>query len=268
MKLGIFDSGLGGLIIAKAVRDAIPDIDMLYYGDTLHVPYGSRSRQAIHDYTLRAVKDMFVMDCGLIIVACNTASAAALRQIQQEYLPSSPYHERRILGVVVPTLEEAIERGHERIGLLATRYISDSGIYREELNKINPAIKLFTQGSPLLVPLIENGGMKWVKPILSEYLEPLLRQNVDCILLGCTHYPYLKNIIRDLIGNDIDILSQDETIPAKISDYLARHSEIEEKLDRQGQSVFYATDITESYREAAERIYGEAIPLIKAGNSP
>lgn len=264
MKLGIFDSGLGGLVIAKAVRDAIPDIDMLYYGDTLHVPYGSRSQNAIYDYTLRAVKAMFAMDCGLIIVACNTASAAALRQIQQEYLPSSPYHNRRILGVVVPTLESAIERGHQRFGLLATRYISDSGIYLEELNKINPDIRLFTTGAPLLVPMIENGGMKWIKPVLIEYLEPLLAQNIDCLLLGCTHYPYLKTMIRDVIGADIDILSQDETIPPKIIDYLSRHPEIDEKLGRSGHSAFYASDITESYREAAERIYGAPISLIKA----
>lgn len=264
MKLGVFDSGLGGLVIAKALRDAIPDIDMLYYGDTLHVPYGSRSQSAIHDYTLRAVKDMFAMDCGLIIVACNTASAAALRQIQQEYLPSLPYHNRRILGVVVPTLESAIERGHQRFGLLATRYISDSGIYLEELNKINPEIKLFTQGAPLLVPMIEHGGMKWIKPVLTQYLEPLLKQNVDCLLLGCTHYPYLKGMIREVIGGDIDILSQDETIPPKILDYLARHPEIDRTLNRDGLSEFYVSDITQSYREAAERIYGAPIPLTKA----
>ena len=265
MKLGIFDSGLGGLVIAKAVRDAIPDIDMLYYGDTLHVPYGSRSQSAIYEYTLRAIKDMFAMDCGLIIVACNTASAAALRQIQQEYLPSSPYSNHRILGVVVPTLESALERGHKRFGLLATRYISDSGIYLEELNKINPEIQLFTQGAPLLVPMIENGGTKWIEPILIEYLEPLLRQNVDCLLLGCTHYPYLKGMIRGIIGEKIDILSQDETIPPKILNYLARHPEIDGTLDRKGRSEFYVSDITESYREAAQSIYGEPIPLTKAG---
>lgn len=264
MKLGIFDSGLGGLVIAKAVRDAIPDIDMLYYGDTLHVPYGSRSQSAIYQYTLQAVKHMFEMDCGLIIVACNTASAAALRQIQQDYLPSSPYRDRRILGVVVPTLESALERGHKRFGLLATRYISGSGIYLEELQKINSDISLYTAGAPLLVPMIENGGMKWIKPVLIDYLEPLLEKDIDCLLLGCTHYPYLKDIIRDVIGDSIDILSQDETIPPKIAEYLSRHPEIDEKLERGGRSEFYASDITDSYLEAAERIYGMPVPFAKA----
>ena len=181
MKLGVFDSGLGGLLIAKAIREAMPDIDMLYYGDTLHLPYGSRSQDAIYNYTLQAVEQMFAADCGLIIIACNTASAAALRRLQQEYLPKA-YPQRRILGVVVPTLEVAVERHHKKFGLLTTRYIADSGIYANELQKINPEIELYASAAPLLVPMIEQGGMKWIRPVLEDYMRPLLAKDIDCLL--------------------------------------------------------------------------------------
>ncbi|HRQ62222.1 MAG TPA: aspartate/glutamate racemase family protein, partial [Alphaproteobacteria bacterium] len=147
----------------------MPDLDMVYFGDTLHLPYGNRSQEAIHTYTRNAMGFLFQQGCKLIIVACNTASAAALRQLQQQWLPGV-YSDRRILGVVVPTLEAAIDGGHRNIGLLATNYIVKSDIYGEELKKINPAITLHSIAAPLLVPMIENDGLEWVEPALSRYL--------------------------------------------------------------------------------------------------
>lgn len=254
MRLGVFDSGLGGLVIAKAVRRELPRHDMLYLGDTLHVPYGSRSRDVIFDFTRQAVDYMFRQDCGLIVVACNTASASALRRIQQEYLPDR-YPDRRVLGVIVPTLETAMEKGYRRLGLIGTSHIVQADIYRLELQKLDPEIRIFQQAAPLLVPMIEQGGMKWIRPVLESYLEPLLAQDIDCLLLGCTHYPYLKDMIREMIPASVDILSQDEIVPAKLADYLRRHPEIDGSLSKTGKTEFAVTDLTDSYRETMRRVY-------------
>jgi len=258
MKLGIFDSGLGGLVIAKAIRERLPDIDMLYYGDTLHLPYGNRSDEAIFMYTQRAMDVMFDQGCQLIVIACNTASAAALRRLQQTWLADA-HPGKNIIGVVVPTLETALDRGHKKLGVLATNYIIRSNVYHEELVKIDPAIEIVQQASPLLVPLIENDGMEWVEPILRHYLDPLLVQNMECLILGCTHYPALKGLVRDIIGDDIDLLSQDEIIPEKLAHYLDRHPEY--KIEKNGQSEFYVSDLTDNYLAAARRIYGTEIKV-------
>lgn len=259
MKLGVFDSGIGGLVIARSLRERFPDLDMMYFGDTLNVPYGARSSEAIYAHSLSAVRFLFEQGCALIIVACNTASAAALRRLQQEYLPHSPYANRRILGVVVPTLEAAIAGQHRRLGLIATNYIVRSGIYEEELRKLNPDIEIFQQNTPLLVPLIENDGQPWMKDVLDSYLKPLLARDIDSLLLGCTHYPYLKGMVRDMVGDNIDVLSQDELIPDCLADYLVRHPEIDNLIGRGGAEEFYLSDITSSFEDAAAQIYGRRL---------
>ncbi len=266
MKLGIFDSGLGGLLIAKSVREEMPDIDIIYFGDTLHLPYGNRSKQAIYEYSKRAIEFLFEQDCNLIITACNTVSASALRQLQQEYLPHSDYSNRRILGVVVPTLECAIDAGCKNIGLIATNYTVNSNVYAEELQKLDPNIRMFQANTPLLVPLIENDGMQWLSSVLESYLTPLLKNNIECLILGCTHYPFLKAEIRKIIGDDIAIIAQDDIIPLKLKSYMERHSEIAGKITRGGQSNFIVSDLTDSYKRAAYKIYGQEI-LIKERKS-
>ncbi len=262
MKLGIFDSGLGGLVIARAVRDFIPDIDILYYGDTLHLPYGNRSEDAIFHYTRDAMDHMFRRNCQLIIVACNTASASALRRLQQTWLKDA-WPGRNILGVVVPTLETAIDRGYKNLGLIATNYTIKSGVFELELKKINPAIRMVQNSTPLLVPLIENNGMKWIDGVLRDYLLPMTGQGMDCLILGCTHYPFIKPQIRAIIGPDIDILSQDEIIPQKLKDYLKRHPEHDSKITRSGKSEFEVSDITDGYIVAAREIYSGDVGIKK-----
>lgn len=259
MKLGVFDSGLGGLIIAKSIRAYAPDIDMVYLGDTLHLPYGNRSAEAIYDYTRRAMEFLFrERGCVLIIVACNTASAAALRRLQQTWLREH-YPERRILGVVVPTLEAALDRGFENLGLIGTNYIVHSGAYEEELRKINPQIMITQQATPLLVPLIEHKGDEWLEPVLERYLAPLLEKQIKGLLLGCTHYACLKDIIRKKY--DVDVIAQDEIIPGKLADYLERHPEVSSLISRRGTSDFYVSDLTDNYREAAYKIYQSDINI-------
>lgn len=263
MKLGVFDSGLGGLLVAKAIRSHLPDLNMLYYGDTLHLPYGNRSPDAIYEYARRAMEYLFQQDCRLIVVACNTVSATALRRLQQEYLPFSPWPERRILGVVVPTLETAIERGHKKIGLLGTNHTVRSDVYRQELQKLDPEIRMVQNAAPLLVPMIENDGLQWIAPVLEHYMRPLLDAKSECIILGCTHYSLLRREIEQLAGHGGSIISQDEIIPKKLADYLRRHPEIDKDIERTGQARYIVSDLTDSYAGAAESLYGGAIAIEK-----
>jgi len=261
MKLGVFDSGLGGLLIAKSLHAALNDIDILYFGDTLHLPYGNRSSQAIYEYSKRAVDFMFSQDCALIITACNTVSASALRQLQQQYLPNSKYSDRRILGVVVPTLETAIDRGYKCLGVIATNYTIQSNIYGQELHKIDPDIKIFQAHTPLLVPLIENEGEQWLDSVLEHYLSHILDNDIECLILGCTHYPFLKDKIRKIIGDDISLISQDEIIPLKLIDYLSKHREISQKIGNNGTMEFLVSDVTQGYLNAVKRIYNSEIDV-------
>jgi glutamate racemase len=263
VKLGVFDSGLGGLLIAKSIHEKLPDADTVYLGDTLHVPYGARSAEAVLGYTQRAVEFLFEEDCQLIVIACNTASASALRILQQQYLPKH-YPDRRILGVIVPTLEAATDKGrYAKLGLLGTAGLVNGGTYEQELNKLDPDIRLFQQAAPLLVPLIEQDGMRYIEPILADYLTPLIEKQIDGLVLGCTHYPYLKSLIRGMIPPQVDILSQDEIIPEKLADYLQRHPEINDKIDRNGMNRFCVTDLTESYIQTARLIYKDPIKIEK-----
>jgi glutamate racemase len=262
MKIGIFDSGLGGLLITKAIRDHLPEYDIVYYGDTLNVPYGNRSSGAIYTHTKNAMDFLFEeQNCALVIMACNTANASALQLLQQTYL-ADRYLDRRILGVVVPTLETAHDKKHTRIGLLATHRLVDSCVYEEELYKINPDIQLFSEACPLLVPLIENDGLKWINPILEEYVRPLIEKNVQSIILGCTHYPLLKGRLQKLLhSRNIDIISQDEIVPYKLDDYLFRHEEIEVRLSRAGTTEFIVSDLTDAYKKTANVIYSQNIDV-------
>jgi len=260
MKLGVFDSGLGGLIIASAIKNNMPKYDMIYLGDTLHVPYGSRSSKAILDYTWQGMKFLFEKDCQIIIMACNTASAAALRIIQQQYL-TKHYPDRRILGVVVPTLEECADRGYKSVGVIGTNYIINSGVYAQELKKINNEISIDMQATPLLVPMIENNGMKWIRPVLEDYMQPLITNKVQACILGCTHYIYLKEMLSKIYGDNMDIISQDEIVPPKLADYLSRHAEIDDILSKNGMTEFYVTDKTSNFEDTAIELYKEPLDI-------
>lgn len=262
MKIGIFDSGLGGLVLTKAITDTLPDYDYIYLGDTLHVPYGPRSGEAIYQFTLKAVDFLFRQDCKLVIIACNTASASALRRLQQDYLPKH-YPDRRILGVVVPTLEVAQSTGHHKLGLIATPFVVNSEIYPFELEKLNPRISICATATPLLVPLIENNGMHYIKQPLQDYIQPLIDDKIDGLILGCTHYPLLKPLLKEILPDHIDLISQDDFIPAKLADYLHRHPEIENTLDKTHHYRFCVTDVAKSYQDMANRIFGQALVLEK-----
>jgi glutamate racemase len=264
-RIGIFDSGLGGLLILKNILKRLPRYNFLYLGDTKRVPYGNRSQKTIYQFTKNAVDYLFSQNCQLIILACNTASSQALRKIQQKYLPKK-YPARRVLGVIIPTVEAALElKNIKKVGVLATPSTVASGTFIREFKKASAGwrkkIKVIQQAAPLLVPLIENNGLKWAEPIIKEYLKPLLTKKVNAIILGCTHYPALKNKIRQIAGRNIKIISQDEIIPDKLHDYLKRHPGIENKLQKNGKRIFLVTDITKDFQMTAKKWLGKDINL-------
>lgn len=263
MKIGVFDSGLGGLLVLRAIVKKLPDYDYVYLGDTKRVPYGNRSQATIYEFLKEAVEYLFKQNCQLIVVACNTASAQALRKIQKEYLPKH-YPNRRVLGVIIPTAEVAIESGVKKVGVLATAGTVNSGAFVRELTKLKKSVQVWQNPAPLIVPLVEHDGLKWAEPILRDYLRPLLAKKIDSIVLGCTHYPMVKNLVRRIVGKSVQIISQDEVVPEKLKDYLKRHPEIDKKLSRRKNRQLLMTDITETVKGLANKWFGKAvIKLVK-----
>ena len=271
MKIGVFDSGLGGLLILRELARKLPEYDYVYLGDTQRVPYGNRSSAIVAQFLEEAVDFLFKRDSALIIVACNTASSEALRYIQQKYLPRH-YPDRRVLGVIIPSVEVALPSAKNggpalsRLGVLATAGTVRSGTYVAEAQKLSPRVKVFQNAAPLLVPLIENDGIRWAEPILRSYLAPLAKKKVQKIILGCTHYPALKHEIRKLSG--VPVVSQDEILPAKLKDYLTRHPEIESRLRRRSGRELLVTDLTPAYENLARSWFGQGTRLRKVALPP
>jgi glutamate racemase len=261
MRIGVFDSGLGGLFATKELVKRLPDYDYVYLGDTKNVPYGNRSKQAVYDLTRGAVEFLLEQDCQLVILACNTASAFALRKIQQEYLPNR-FHDRKVLGVLIPIVEGVANgNGSKVVGVLATRGTVESEVFVKEFKKYAPKIKVVQQAAPLLVPLIEYGGLKWSKPILTEYLRPLKAAKIDTLVLGCTHFAIIKERIRKIVGENVKVVSEADVLPQKVGEYLIRHPEIEVKLTRRGTVDFLVTDITDSVVDLANKWFGNGVKL-------
>ena len=256
MKIGFFDSGLGGLTILKAVAKELPDYDYIYYGDTANLPYGDKSEEKIFALTKAGVAFLFEQDCALVIIACNTASSETLRKLQDDFLPAS-YPDRRILGVIIPTIEEMINTKAKRALLLATRRTVESGKYPMELQKHNAKkLTLYSLPMPGLVPQIESGKSDEATKEAIKAIDDEERRvgKVDTVVLGCTHYTKLKDGLRRNYGNRIRFISQDELIPKKLADYLKKHTEIESKLTRGGTRVIKLTAEREDYDQIAAEL--------------
>ncbi len=266
MRIGIFDSGLGGLIIAKAIRKAMPEYDYVYLGDTKRVPYGNRSHNAVFEFTKEAVDFLFKKEnCAIVIVACNTASARALRRVQTEYLVYYNKtrrlmgdHERKILGVLIPAAEEAAR--FRRVGILGTSGTVSSGTFLKEIKKLNRKAKIFQNSAPMLVPLAEEGERSMAVPFLKKYLRPILNKNIEALVLGCTHYPFFKKEIGKILGKKIKVISQDEIVPIKLKDYFSSHPEIEKKLSKKGTAKILVTDITKNVQVLSKKWFGKQKP--------
>jgi glutamate racemase len=272
MKIGIFDSGFGGLNIMKSIVDRLPQYDYVYFGDTARTPYGTRSQKLVYEYTREAIDFLFEQDCQLIILACNSASAEALRKIQQEFLPEK-YPDRRVLGVLIPASEGAIEKSSNKsIGVLATEGTVSSGAFEREIKKLNPGATIVQQACSLLVPIVESGEIgseseSILNPILDKYLKPIVESGVDSLILGCTHYGIIENQINESIkrlGGDIFVINEGGIVAEKLEDYLSRHSEIDEKLSTNGTREFYTTDLTDRFVRLGSQFYGQKIEVKRA----
>ncbi len=257
--IGVFDSGLGGLTILKAIIKELPKYDYVYLGDNARVPYGARSSKIIYQYSYEGVDYLFRKGARLVILACNTASANALRKLQEEYLPKN-YPERRILGVIRPSVESAIEKSfNTRVGVIGTEATVNSGIFPKEFLKLKPDFKIYQEACPLLVPIIEAGEIDWsgLDLILDKYLANLKRKDLGALILGCTHYSLIKNKIQKHIGKGVRLVAEDEIVPLKLKEYLLRHPEIEENLGKQGRRSFLITAESQRFEELAKTFWGD-----------
>lgn len=250
MNIGVFDSGLGGLTILKALLKELPQYNYIYYGDNARVPYGNRSPEIIYQFTKEAVEFLFKKNCQLIIIACNTSTSTSLRKIQQEYLPKF-YSDRKVLGVIRPVAEKIGDSNFERIGIIGTKTTINSKAFVREITKVLPKAQVFQQACPLLVPYIEDSGRnkKILQLILEEYLIGLKKKNINCLLLACTHYEIIKKEIQVMVGSKIKVISEGKIVAEKLKDYLKRHPEIEKKLEKKKQISYFFSDLNQNYKK-------------------
>jgi glutamate racemase len=269
--IGIFDSGYGGLTILKEIRKLLPQYDYIYLGDNARTPYGTRSFDVVFEYTLEAVKKLFELNCELTILACNTASAKALRNIQQNILPEiAP--EKRVLGVIRPSVEEVLNiTRNKHIGVLGTNGTVSSGSYLIELEKISNGELVVTQEAcPMWVPIVENNeiGTMGANYFVEKNITQLLSSDpeIDTIILGCTHYPLLSETIRKYLPDGITLVEQGPIVAEKMRDYLTRHPEMEEKCSTGGSIQYFTTEQASNFEGKAsifmdEKIFASTIRL-------
>jgi glutamate racemase len=261
--VGIFDSGYGGLTVLSGIKSVLPEYDYIYLGDNARAPYGNRSFERVYEFTLEAVKWFFKQGCHLVILACNTASAKALRTIQQVNLPQID-PEKRVLGVIRPTAEQiglASKSGH--IGVMGTEGTIQSKSYQIEISKLHPHITVIGEACPMWVPLVEN--REYDKPgadyFIKQHVDNLLTRDpqIDTIILGCTHYPLLMEKIRRYLPENISIISQGEVVAYSLKDYLRRHPEIDEKCTKGGTTRYFTTDSPDKFTHQASIFLEEQI---------
>ena len=261
--IGVFDSGYGGLTVLKEFVKKLPQYDYIYFGDNARAPYGTRSFDTVYRYTLQCVQWLLRQDCPLIILACNTASAKALRSIQQKDLQRLS-KTARILGVIRPTTEIIGEYTDSKsIGILATKGTVDSQSYLIEIEKFFPGIKVEQEACPMWVPLVENNEYQseGADYFIRKHIQNILQKDhdIDTLLLACTHYPLLKEKIEKYLPDHIKLLSQGEIVADSLHDYLERHPEIEKEIARGGKVKFYTTDSEEDFEAKGSILYGEQV---------
>lgn len=266
-KIGVFDSGFGGLDILRSIVDVLPEHDFVYLGDTARAPYGSRSRETIYEYVIEALKKLFEEGCQLVVLACNTASAEALRRVQQEFLPQN-YPDRRVLGVIIPAVEGVIESGAKKIGVIATESTIASGAFPREIAKKDIDAEVFTVACPLIAPLVEAGeeDSEIIHAVLKKYLKQL-PADTDTLILGCTHYGILSDdigkVLRDLGNYSAKVVSVGAIVAEKLEDYLRRHPEIDQLLSKNRDRKFMSTDLTDKFEKLGTKFFGEEISVVK-----
>lgn len=265
--IGVFDSGYGGLTILNKIRQVLPEYDYIYLGDNARTPYGTRSFEIVYEFTLQAVNKLFEMGCHLVILACNTASAKALRSIQINDLPNIDPN-RRVLGVIRPTVESigSITQS-KHVGILATSGTINSGSYPLEIHKLYPDIVVSGEACPMWVPLVENkeydspGADYFVK----KHIDNLIKKDseIDTIILGCTHYPLLLSKINQFLPKEITVVSQGEYVAESLKSYLRRHPEMDNLCTKNGRCKFMTTESETKFSELASAFLNHEISVEK-----
>ena len=263
--IGVFDSGYGGLTILSKIREALPEYDYIYLGDNARTPYGTRSFEIVYEFTLQAVNKLFEMGCHLVILACNTASAKALRTIQMNDLPNID-PDRRVLGVIRPTAECIGSMTQTRhVGILATAGTIKSESYPLEVHKLFEDIKVSGETCPMWVPLVENNEAngEGADFFIRKYIDNLLAKDrqIDTLVLGCTHYPILLPKIQKFIPQGVKVVAQGEYVATSLKDYLHRHPEMDMKCTREGKCRFYTTEAEDKFIESASMFLNENITV-------
>ena len=261
--IGVFDSGFGGLSILKEIRTLLPQYSYMYLGDNARAPYGTRSFETVYRYTLEAVTKLFEMNCNLVIIACNTASAKALRNIQQCDLQQFG-NDKRVLGIIRPCTEIANTfTQNNNLGIVATKGTVTSKSYEIEIKKFFPEITITSHACPMWVPIVENGeyNSDGADYFVKKELEALLHENpnIDALLLGCTHYPLLLQKIRKYLPEHISIIQQGEIVAHSLQAYLQKHSALESTLKRTNEIQFFTTDSRESFNAIGSHFLGQEI---------
>ena len=263
--IGVFDSGYGGLTILDKIREVLPEYDYIYLGDNERAPYGTRSFEVVYEFTRQAVNKLFDMGCHLVILACNTASAKALRSIQMNDLPQID-PARRVLGVIRPTVECVGEISkNQHIGVLATAGTIKSESYPLEIHKLFPEIQVSGTACPMWVSLVENNESQdeGADYFIRKYIDQLLSKDpqIDTVILGCTHFPILLPKIRQYIPDHISVIAQGEYVAESLKDYLKRHPEMDAKCTKNGNCQFYTTEAEEKFSESASTFLKQQISV-------
>lgn len=262
--IGVFDSGYGGLTILSEIRKLLPEYDYIYLGDNARSPYGTRSFEVVRDFTEQAVRYLFSEGCPLVILACNTASAKALRDIQQHYLPTSEDPTRRVLGVIRPTVEALQSRSESgEIGILATPGTVSSHAYQIEVRKLFPELVVHEQACPMWVPLVENGesASEGADYFVAKYLRELFDEHprVDNLVMACTHYPLLRAKIERYMPESVSLVSQGDLVAQSLKDYLTRHPEMQSRLSQHGRISYRTTEHPDKFSSLASLFVAEQV---------
>lgn len=255
--IGIFDSGVGGLTVAKQIRQLMPHENFIYFGDTKHLPYGEKSREAIIGYSLKITKFLLENNCKAIVIACNTATANALEEIKELVAGKVP-----VIDVINPVAEKVAFEIHQNVGVIATKATVNSGLYRKSIRKLNKYIKVDELATPLLVPAIEEGFVNHqiTNSIIYHYLSEKKLKDIETLILGCTHYPLLIDDIKKYYGTRVRVIDSPKIVASYLRDVLSRNNLLNEQIEP-GNTHFYLSDITKNFEKISKKFFGNAINL-------
>jgi glutamate racemase len=255
--IGVFDSGVGGMTVARAIEESMPQYSLVYFGDLARTPYGPKSPAAIQEYSRQNIRFLLKKGAKCIIIACNSASSVAADVLKKEF--SIP-----IIEVVTPAVEKVVSLAEvKRIGIIGTRATIKSKLYEKLITEKQPGYKIFSRACPLLVPLVEEGWLnkRETKMIIRRYLHPLREKQLDALILGCTHYPILKKLINARIGKKVKIIDSSMEVAATLKTYLDQNPDLKSELSLDSQSSYYVSDLTQTAEKTAMRIFGRKIHL-------